>query len=116
MSLSNIPSLEAHIREPAMNGLEFFFVGFDQALPLGKKKKKKSKQKVPDTIGTIYKSRMVSMHEGRKLSDFILAFLPDRGNNMNEENRNSCFSVFVLQKVIIIILHLSSIHKFHQAQ
>ena len=67
-------------------------------------------------MGTIYKSRMVSMHEGRKLSDFILAFLPDRGNNMNEENRNSCFSVFVLQKVIIIILHLSSIHKFHQAQ
>ena len=45
MSLSNIPSLEAHIREPAMNGLEFFFVGFDQALPLGKKKKKNQNKK-----------------------------------------------------------------------
>ena len=67
-------------------------------------------------MGPIYKSKMVSMHEGRKLSDFILTFLPDRGNNMNEENRNLWFSVFVLQKVIIIILHLSSIHNFHQAQ
>ena len=52
-----------------MNGLEFFLVGFYQALPLGKKKKE-----VPATMGTIDKSRMVSMHEGRRLSDFILPY------------------------------------------
>ena len=78
MLLSNIPSLEAHIREPAMNGLEFFLVGFYQALPLGKKKE------VPATMGATNKSRMVSMHEGRRLSDFILPFLPNRGIKQHE--------------------------------
>ena len=29
MSLSSVPSLEVHIREVAMNDLEFFGVGFD---------------------------------------------------------------------------------------
>ena len=50
---------------------------------------------MPITLGTIDKSRMESMHEGRRLSDFILPFLPDRGDNMNEENKTSSFSIFV---------------------
>ena len=63
--------------------------------------KRKSKHKVLSIMGKIDKSKMeiiyYSWRKKKKIEWFYSTiFLPDKVDNMNEENRNLCFSVLSL--------------------